>query len=947
MSDIPFEYKPELDTRIARYEYVGLKDNTPRNPTDYHDIQSILRYRQALSVYDLFGNLRIVPSNNAEPLTFVGGKFQLNGVFYLDGYRINLNGVTTTTISVAETKDVYLFIKLGVITYSEDPTIALTAYKTKQSIETSYRYDFEYSLKAYTSGATPDSATYLGYAARYKIGTMTYSSVYTYSLNGADFVDVDKTYQDALEIINSSIHTLTASTAAHSDDIDKTVIENMSTAVRGLGNVSVKTNGVDNIKLVFEDAQQNLFAAFEAIKTNGTWNPIIWMQSSASEVPTMYMTPDSLHMFDNNNNVDITLNSLNIGSTANSMVYRDKLFNITQDGKNALDVSVNKSGKSTDTQTALTPDQGVLGVTFNDNAYSPYVGVDDSSNPLATATATIAHASLSNENNYNINHKIYTDSTVPVSILAVVKATDVVVNSLSFIGSKTYLLGGDLGSSVEDSITVNLTQNMIISGNAVNFQVEYTITNITDNTAVSAIIGFLKLPTMTQNITWNTYGIVESVVNVNVLKMNGWVLWIDDDGRLRRKQIPTGDDATAINAMKTNAAGDSVGGYLVGSSPAFTVEVDNTQTAPVFSSGEQILYYPMASIANVTAGLLSYDDYTYLMGAAGGATPNPYMYPVGGTNSIAKTVYVSQYWSVLSGKPSIYVDSVGAALNIINPVGGSSGVIVLYPGTYSGNYDLSTATRDISIIALDPKHTLLTGTFTSQTSQSAKLYIDCPMTPSAGEAVIGKGAEIHLGKNTFISSIQDASVIKMEAGSIVVDGYIEHIATINDLYPTIDFANTTYSVLITLNGDILSTLGDASCISHSESTTMPSTLIINHAHIRSGSNKCIEMNSSATGKNSLYIYSSTIGGGLGAGSYSISITSNASLSECLIYNTNFIGNLLDTSGVNATNSKFNFFNCTTNATTRTINNHQVALVNIQIYDSSSGTMDMNLKQRLV
>jgi len=105
MSNSTFQFKSTSDSP-ARFEFVDIIKNTPRNPQDYADLQSIIRFRLASMVSELFGNCRI--SQVTGPFTVETVEtvkyFKADGIWYIDGYRIELNDViASNSVSIPTT----------------------------------------------------------------------------------------------------------------------------------------------------------------------------------------------------------------------------------------------------------------------------------------------------------------------------------------------------------------------------------------------------------------------------------------------------------------------------------------------------------------------------------------------------------------------------------------------------------------------------------------------------------------------------------------------------------------------------------------------------------------------------------------------------------------------------------------------------------------------------
>lgn len=167
-----FQFRSSVNLAEAKNEAVTILANAPKNPQDFNAMQDGLRYRQVMLIKELFGdNCRVGTTGSPTPFVMSSQKVRANGVWYLDGYRIELSNLesveTLPNVSgwQAETwYDIYVELKFETVTYLSDPSIAMKDPVTQKLIETSSRKIFDKKLRAVLeSGTYTPTSGYVGY----------------------------------------------------------------------------------------------------------------------------------------------------------------------------------------------------------------------------------------------------------------------------------------------------------------------------------------------------------------------------------------------------------------------------------------------------------------------------------------------------------------------------------------------------------------------------------------------------------------------------------------------------------------------------------------------------------------------------------------------------------------------------------------------------------------
>ena len=141
-----FKFRSPDDLSSVNYEGIKILPNSPKNPKDFQAIQDIIRYRLVKMMQELYGNSR-VNFEGKDPFTVVNDTFNVNGVWYLDGYRIELENVVSNKINGLNSGAVMLDIRYDTIDFTTDTSIALQDPVSKKYIPSSQRYMFTYRIR--------------------------------------------------------------------------------------------------------------------------------------------------------------------------------------------------------------------------------------------------------------------------------------------------------------------------------------------------------------------------------------------------------------------------------------------------------------------------------------------------------------------------------------------------------------------------------------------------------------------------------------------------------------------------------------------------------------------------------------------------------------------------------------------------------------------------------
>lgn len=822
MPEQPFTYKPEDDVAVSKYEYVQIKPNSLRNITDFHDIQSIVKYKQALAIKELLGNLR-VSETTSDPISVTAdNRFQANGIFYFDGYRLNIDGLQSAQIPSTGTYYIYLFVKYDVITMNDEPRIGLQDTQLNTLIETSYRYKFTYLLKYYDSDS-PDNAADIGYQASYKLGKMTYTAdEWTYSEDNASFQDIPMQYADAISNVMSAIHKhtdgwtelskLTTKWASNLDTIDHLEVEQTD----------------NNIRITFKDSSGNAYAAYEAVKIDNAWKPIIWLQQSDNENELLYITPDEINIVSNSSLItSIKKGEFTLKDGSSLFSYANNKFNVRYANNDGIKVEFFRKNGVLHNK-SFNQDSNNLAGNINDGQYENSSTFNTINNSIYTLSIENPDP-LSTDNVYTINYKIsHTDKEAGV-YARVYQSTD---NGASYelLNSQMYIMN-ESNSVIVDNIKFSLTDSAIdayYAGIVIQIKLVFSIVNREDSEDIFAIVG-LKA---SNQLTWYTYDAIHSAINGETLLVNDYILWIDNNGNLRVKAKGT-SIADTIEAIKNNTAGNSPtasGGMSVGSNYSIqniviSNSVDgNAITQPYFDINTGTLYFPTADAAKDGGGLLSQSQYNSLLSSVG-SFENLYA-------KSDKIIYVAKEWS--TSTPSKFSTSISSAIDKLP----SGGIIIVYPGTYIEDIFLKGHTN---IIALDPDKTEIVGTVTFQGSEN---YIKATLLAGASSAIEATNDSSSLEVEGYIRSSTLHSVIDINANNSTVtlkNVELKHTVgsqNIND--GTININNNTANGNIKIiNSNIESNYGNTLFISVNQSGNEISPFEIDNSIIKSTGSRAI------------------------------------------------------------------------------------------------------------
>lgn len=872
-----FPFEP-ASANAAKYEFVELLKNTPRNTSDYDDLQLIFRHRIAALIRELFGNCRISPALGSNettfkiPFAYQSNKthFAFSGVWYVDGYRVSLDAVNSIQFVQEGTNyNVYLGLTFVEEEFDDYKDCAIYDAGTKKYIQTSTRVKILPRI-----GLTTGSSVFTGNDGEYvyKIGTALWNvddSNWDFE-DAVEFPYIRNKYTEAMDIVANAVH---------ADPIDNKTVEIKRLVTEkdsGKANIYIEEIDENKIRIGMETESGNLFSAYEMVKENGEWMPILWMQpGNLSGYPVSYFTPEGFKIYDNRGSVgEYTNKSINIGNGVNSFsADRDELsfstggikgFSVKRFSNNSTIIKPAVSRDATNT-TATAPD-GLFIV-----APSLIRSNNQSTGKSAIFTFSLAKGQYPTDQIMKLNHKIvfntgsYTESVV----LATVEVSTDNITWAPTQNQNWILKPGNsvITSPFEFSLqtgSINL-DNETTQVATLYVKITYSIRTMEDvSAAVEAKVAFLNGAPAESEV----YDNVHPVGELHVAMINGCLLWADADGRLRIKKTSATTIGADAHAMTTNPAGTSLtspGGMYVASGNGI-----DTISLPVASSGDDIIDGPMYDpdtnalvipVVNPSAtndhaklgGLITNSQYQALHNALSAINA--------GKNPLAQNViYVSPEWKTSAGEVLTldfpYATNLNVALQWAQEKTWTTPpVILVYPGAYTGNYSLVSSVsypgNAVSIVAVDPKFTSIIGSITDG-QKKLTAYIDVPVVPSGGAGVsITKDSNITFGPNATIvsNSTQTTELISISGnaqvkfladvihGGTTLSDCVVKIGVYNKYTPNVSFYGTVYGFntkkLFNIYSGYLNTYGTLS--NNSKDLTSGNAVI----HVSGDSANCV------------------------------------------------------------------------------------------------------------
>lgn len=802
-----FVFSSDNNIPSAKYEFVNLLQATPQNVKDYHDLENIIRHRMIMLVKELYGNVRVSPTDSSPFSIYNTTYISASGTWYIDGYRVTLdNEISTSGMGHGVDYSIQLNIKLAEIDYTdtEGQGIALRDEKTGSIVETSTRFMFDFNLKPVAVGT---NTTATGYDASYIIGKAVYNSnTTTWDFEEVTgFKVVDTKYDAALAVVQNAVHevydevleknTVTVPRLQTNDDTSG------STAKAFIEEVSPT-----KIKLGFENEAGDHLAAFEMVYQNSEWTPILWMQPGTIGYPIAYLTPDGFNVFDNRGHSGyIKSSSLAVGNKYNGFkVDNDELKFITGN-KVGLHVKREIPDSSSFTATVDNTDVSNTQESLNDPEYGTNSGCRIKSDNNQTGvnaiyTFEVPYDDWPTDRMVEAQHKIMLDNGYYNE--AIVSA-NIYVNHYGQGGytllqkNRWILRPGKL--IINDPIFIDITSlEAMPAGESATIKIEYMIDAYNSDTDNSeALVGFKNL----ENIKWVKFSDVYPVANIDTLKINNGLLWVDNDNQLRLKYISNETNpAVAISTLKSSSAGTSPtdnGGIVIGGSDLNNVDITvgkyGTTVKPRYYSGTKEFDFPLASsgLAMTTeggGGLITSEEYEYIMNNLSTALDTI-------DNVIpAKVCYVSKNWSPAQAGTFPYFNTINSAVAYLSAQESSlgnnvrGGSVIVHPGLYVEDVDLQggrTNAIDISIVAPDPAYTKLNGQIGMSTSSgSVNAYIDIPIIAPAGKPAVDIKAtglgKVVFGPKTHVTSNIATKVINITSGTVEFNGKLEHTISYSD-----------------------------------------------------------------------------------------------------------------------------------------------------------------------
>jgi len=807
MSNSTFQFKSTSDSP-ARFEFVDIIKNTPRNPQDYADLQSIIRFRLASMVSELFGNCRI--SQVTGPFTVETVEtvkyFKADGIWYIDGYRIELNDVIASN-SVSNTNDYCIWFGFEFADVSTDIYNGGVMHDTFTGslIETSKRVIMDVGVAVSASSDVVPSELD-EYAYKYYIADAHWDAenvTWTFD-ESSSFKLINQKYSDALDNISRAVSKLALD--------DKTVEIGRLVTDNTTAKAKLLFEQVTNEKLMFGFTNDSgkLLGALEIVKENDEWNPVLWMKEDTTGYPLSYMTPDGFSVFDNKGQVGRFDNkSIAFGNNTTGFSANNKEIKYTTSGKKGFHVKreVNESSQKL---LDVTPDEGNIVATPDDPIYETgsSFATYNTGNPVSadtTAIYTFVFTEIPNDRHFQVNHRLaLADNCLTSGFVKVDVHVKSGTDTYTFVDTQKYLLKpGDV--IVDDPFLIALPRKFDIDKDANNATVKltYSLETFTADYNIAAEVGFKH----DENISYELVADMSVVTEVDVLRINDHVLYVDDNGKLRMKELSNlTNPAAEVALLKDSTKGYSEGIRTVGGATSVIVDYNSTDIPEPIYEDENFVFPVVDKIAAATgAGLMSKEAYNTLLSLEGSfsslAVANRYP---------RNTVFVSNQWrndldydAVTNNFP--YFSDIQSAINWIqNPVANNGGgsdsasgtatdssgaVIILYPGEYgSGTQEIKlvpysySLNKPIAIVAPWRGTTKITATI-KDGEQAATAFIDVPVEPTGGVRALisgNSGSNIVFGPNaTITAGINNTNglIAINSADTVHFYGSISHLGT--------------------------------------------------------------------------------------------------------------------------------------------------------------------------
>jgi len=832
-----FLFNPDSIVPAAQYEFVNIIKNAPKNPKDFHDIENLLRYKTVAFFKEIIGNCRTSATSFS---TYTDGPdkyVNATGVWYIDGYRLSMSNVLSEQVlDAGDSFNIYVALKFDEIDYSEhaesfpDDPIALQDPSTKQFIPTSTRIKLAPVLQIIVENeGEPTLPT--GYSFQYLLGTATWdsdNSIWTYA-DATGFTYISTKYNEALAIVQSALH-------LESDD-KTAIIKRITTADETASAYAyMEEVNSEKVRMGFADVDGNTFAAFEMIYQDGDWQPILWMKNGTAEYPVSFMSPSGFEVFDNKGNGNkIKQASINLGNDVNKFIVdTTELLMLFNNAQVALWVKNGLVGYELKTipttpiapYTATSPKDPT---TYN-NCMILASDIDDSGNgKVATYRFDLGASASSSviDGLVKIRHQLAYDSAASGTglITAKVEVSDSESSGYIVAFFEKYLLkSGNITNTTPIEFSIKKTADNNAFQVYRYVQVTYTIEPFSQST--TDVTGSVAMHAGAP-MSWVYYSASYPVVQTpnllignttpNFTSPSYHIFWIDEDGNARIKKVDNSNQDTlgiALEAMKTNAGGNNItdaGGKIIGDSSLIdenSTEISNVASydKPTYDNVNRKLVFPLVNnntdSSAVSGGLISSAQYKSILDSINGTSAGSGVY----TN--ANTVYVSPAWQ---NKPSSgpFFETIQAAVNYLLASGAQlSGLVIVYPGVYTGGLTFvhnDIDTGNIAIVALDPKNTYISGKVICDSSARYRnAYIDIPIVQTSNDYAVhitNASSNITFGRNATITSSVVASAVKIDQG--VVDIYSDVWHTTEDgVSPTFDIGSGTNAPTVNMYGNI-------------------------------------------------------------------------------------------------------------------------------------------------
>lgn len=576
-----FNFRTSSDISAIKYEGVRLLPNTPRNPNDFHSIQDILRHRMAMQLDELYGNCRVAVGHG-DPFVLSDTTVKADGVWYLNGYRIELNDLESTVDFIAnEAFNIWLDITFETINLKEDSSIALQDAGTDKFIPTSERFRFKYALRTeLTTQAEllPDDVD-----ATYHIGVGT-AGVPPDFTDASTIAIIDLKYTTAIEIVQNAISV---------DPDGWAYIEKMSTGKDEAAAFVESASDGTFLKMGFKDENGEIIALIQALNL-GKWFPTFELKREDQRVK---ISPEGMTIDEGTGNaIEVNPGFINLSSSAAQQFQVDEVgiryhYPMIHEGKRGFE-AVLLAKNITEAFNSVTEIEGDTAPSTAFYQKANYIR----SQPVDPEVGTAIYYAVFSDDIYPKDGMIWlehlikvaqgqgTSGTVVLNVKFFDSTTSIEPDAEDFSTIKTYTWdinaamnlhkvrlkfhphpGGVIGGGGDPTGPEGEGGDEFIPPNGggdpwyAHFRFEYTIISEEN------IIGTVEWLNG-QNLTNNVYTNPFILTGVDYLRIKNYFFFVDGAGNLRIKYMGSVHNGTVIQAINEPPGTEPTapGGMIVG-----------------------------------------------------------------------------------------------------------------------------------------------------------------------------------------------------------------------------------------------------------------------------------------------------------------------------------------------------------------------------------------------